>query len=70
MTMNTTTTAGRRFLSRQEQARRYGKSVKTIERWGEDPRMRMPREYVFQRRPHRLEDDLVAWERAQVALKG
>lgn len=56
----------RRFLSRQEQAARYGTSVKSIQRWGEDPRMRMPPEYEFHRIKKRREDELEEWERQRV----
>jgi hypothetical protein len=56
----------RRFLSRQEQAVRYNVSVKSIQRWGEDPRMQMPKEYVFHRQMRRREDELEAWERSRV----
>jgi hypothetical protein len=58
-------TKPRRFLSRSEQASRYGKSVKTIKRWGSDPRMGMPREYELSG-PHRAEEDLEVWERTRV----
>jgi hypothetical protein len=57
----------RRFLSRQEQAERYGTSVKTIDRWGKDPRMNMPREFQFHRIMKRAEDELELWERGRVA---
>jgi hypothetical protein len=57
----------RRFLTRRAQAERYSKSVKTIERWGQDPRMAMPPEYDFRGLPHRDEADLEAWERSRVA---
>ena len=58
----------RRFLSRSAQAQRYGKSVKTIKRWGADPRMGMPPEYAFTT-PHRAEDELDVWDRSRVASK-
>jgi hypothetical protein len=58
----------RRFLSRSEQAKRYGKSTKTIKRWGEDPEMAMPPEYTL-RGPHRAEDELETWEKGRVAAK-
>jgi hypothetical protein len=56
----------RRFLSRRAQAERYGKSLKTIERWTNDPRMEMPPEYDFRGLPHRDEAELETWERARV----
>jgi hypothetical protein len=55
----------RRFLSRKQQAARYGRSTKTIKRWTADPRMKMPPEYEFNG-PHRAEDELEAWERARI----
>lgn len=58
----------RRFLSRQAQAERYGKSIKTIERWGKDPRMGMPREYDFHGLKARREDELERWERSRVVV--
>lgn len=57
----------RRFLTRKDQAARWRKSVKSIERWGRDPRMGMPPEYWIGRLPHRAEDELEIWERKRVA---
>ena len=45
----------RRFLTRRQQARRWGKSVRTVERWGLDPAMGLPPEYDFNGHPHREE---------------
>jgi hypothetical protein len=59
----------RRFLTRRKQAERYGKSVRTIVRWGEDADMSMPPEYDFNGLPHRDEAELEVWERSRVALK-
>jgi hypothetical protein len=56
----------RRFLTRRAQAERYGKSIKTIERWGANPAMGMPQEYLFHRMPHRDEAELEAWERSRI----
>jgi hypothetical protein len=61
------TQKSRRFLSRQEQAERYGTSVKTIDRWGKDAAMNMPKEYEFYRIKKRAEDELEVWERGRVA---
>ena len=61
--------ASRRFLSRAAQAVRYGKSKRTIERWGQDPEMGMPIEYDFNGLPHRDEAELELWERSRVASK-
>jgi hypothetical protein len=56
----------RRYLSRRDQANRYNKSLKTIERWSHNAALNMPREFIFNGRPHRAESDLERWERAQV----
>ena len=69
MTTHTKPEKSPRFLSRQEQAARYGTSVKSIVRWGDDPRMQMPKEYVFHRQMKRREDELEAWERSRVEAK-
>ena len=66
--MNTATTTSRRFLTRTAQAQRYGKTTKTIERWGKDRRMNMPPEYWFGPLPHRAEDELETWERSRVGV--
>jgi hypothetical protein len=57
----------RRFLTRKEQADRYGKDVRTIKRWGKDAEMNMPPEYNFRGAPHREEGELEEWERSRVA---
>jgi hypothetical protein len=57
----------KRFLSRPQQAKRYGKSTKTVIRWGKNERMNMPPEYDLCGSPHRAEDELEAWERTRVA---
>jgi hypothetical protein len=57
----------RKFLTRRDQAERYGKCPKTIERWGSDPKMAMPPEYDFRGIPHRAEEELEMWERSRVA---
>jgi hypothetical protein len=64
--MSDTTAPRRQFLTRQEQAKRYKKSVRTIERWGEDPEMGLPPEYDFNGRKHREESELTNWERSRV----
>jgi hypothetical protein len=59
----------RHFLTRRRQAQRYGKSVRTIERWGIDPKMNMPPEYDFNGVKARIEDELESWERGRVARR-
>jgi len=66
--VNTATVRPRRFLSRPDQAKRYRKSVRTIKRWGADPKMGMPPEYDFNG-PHRDEAELEDWEQSRVAMK-
>jgi hypothetical protein len=66
--METQSSSGRRrFLSRRAQAQRYDRSVDTIKRWGKDPKLGMPPEYVFRGMPHRDESELELWERTRVA---
>jgi hypothetical protein len=55
-----------RYLSRRAQAERYGRSVKTIERWGEDPRVGLPPELDVNGRKSRALSQLERWERKQV----
>jgi hypothetical protein len=64
-----TTDISVRFLTRAAQAKRYSRSTKTIKRWGRDPAMGMPPEYVFDSYPVRREDELEAWERTRVAAR-
>jgi hypothetical protein len=59
----------RRFLTRRDQAARYGKSVRTIERWGLDVGMGMPAEFDFRGMKARREDELESWERGRVARR-
>jgi hypothetical protein len=63
--MNSSPPKSRRFLTRRAQAERYGKSKKTIERWGKNPKMQMPPEYFFNGLPHRDEEHLKRWEEAR-----
>jgi hypothetical protein len=57
-----------RFLSRAEQARRYGKSVKTIERWTADPALGFPGELDINGRKFRRLSELETWERERAAI--
>jgi hypothetical protein len=59
----------KRYLTRRAQAARYGKSKRTIERWGRKPQMGMPPEVWFNGVPHRDEAELESWE-AQRRGKG
>jgi hypothetical protein len=62
--MIATNPAPYRFLTRRQQAQRYGKSKRTIERWGKDPERGMPAEYNFNGQFSRAEPALEAWERS------
>ena len=62
----TNTTAHERYLSRRAQADRYGKSVRTIERWGEDPDLALPPELDINGRKLRPLSALEQWERKRV----
>ena len=44
--------------------------MRTVERWGLDPAMRLPPEYDFNGHPHREESELEAWERSRVRKIG
>jgi hypothetical protein len=57
-----------RFLSRRQQAERYGKSVKTVERWGLDPTLGFPGEYDINSHKFRKLSELEAWERSRAAI--
>jgi hypothetical protein len=52
-----------RWLSRLQQAKRYGKAKRTIERWGQNPDLRMPPETWINGIPHRREDQLDGWDK-------
>jgi hypothetical protein len=55
-----------RYLSRRKQAERYEKSVRTIERWGEDPDLDYPAELDVNGRKLRALSALERWERKRV----
>lgn len=57
-----------RFLTRRQQARRYGKSKRTIERWGKDPKKGMPAEYDFNGQYSRTEPALEVWEQERKVM--
>jgi hypothetical protein len=57
-----------RYLSRREQSERYGCSVRTIERWGDDPALGYPPEHDFKGRKKRPLSALERWERRRAAL--
>jgi hypothetical protein len=55
-----------KYLSRRKQAERYEKSVRTIERWGEDPDLDYPAELDVNGRKMRALSALERWERKRV----
>jgi hypothetical protein len=57
-----------RFLSRRQQSERYGKSTKTIERWGADPSLGYPPEIDIRGHKFRALSKLEAWERRRAAV--
>lgn len=48
-------------------SRRYGRSVRTIDRWLDDDELGFPRPVVIRGRRYWRESDLVEWERKQAA---
>ena len=57
-----------RYLSRRQQAERYGKSTKTMERWADDPALGYPAEIDINGRKLRKLSELEAWERERAAI--
>ena len=57
-----------RFLSRRQQSERYGKSARTIERWGDDPLLGFPYEIDINGRKFRALSALERWERKRAAV--
>jgi hypothetical protein len=56
-----------RYLSRQAQAQRYDKSVRTIERWGKNPDLEYPGEIEINGRYLRPLSKLERWEQKRAA---
>jgi hypothetical protein len=54
------------FLTRLQQAKRWGVSKRSVERWGEDEHLSLPPEIEINGRRYRKLTDLEAWERARV----
>jgi hypothetical protein len=50
------------WLSRRHQADRFRKSLRTIERWGQKPKLGMPPEVEINGRWYRRLDQLEQWE--------
>jgi len=51
------------FLSRSQQARRWSVSKRSVERWGEDDELGLPREIEINGRHYRKLSELETWER-------
>jgi hypothetical protein len=56
------------FLTRRQQARRYGVSTRTIDRWSDDDNLGLPAEIDIAGRKYRKLADLETWERARAAI--
>jgi hypothetical protein len=56
------------FLTRRQQARRYGVSTRTIDRWSDDDNLGLPAEIDIAGRKYRKLPDLETWERARAAI--
>jgi hypothetical protein len=56
------------FLTRRQQARRYGVSTRTIDRWSDDDNLGLPGEIDIVGRKYRKLADLEKWERARAAI--
>ena len=56
------------FLTRRQQARRYGVSTRTIDRWSDDDNLGLPAEIDIAGRKYRKLSDLETWERARAAI--
>ena len=56
------------FMTRRQQARRYGVSTRTIDRWSDDDNLGLPAEIDIAGRKYRKLADLETWERARAAI--
>ncbi len=54
------------FLTRLQQAKRWGVSKRSVERWGEDEKLGLPPELEINSRRYRKLSDIEAWERSRV----
>ncbi len=54
------------WLTRSQQARRFGVTKRTIERWGQSEDLGLPPEIEIRGRHYRKLSALAAWERARV----
>ena len=65
----TRTTTNKRYLSRRAQAERYGRSVRSIERWGKNPALKLPPELEINGHWFRSLEELEDWERKRAAAQ-
>ena len=56
------------FLTRRQQARRYGVSTRTIDRWSDDYNLGLPAEIDIAGRKYRKLSELETWERARATI--
>jgi hypothetical protein len=56
------------FLTRRQQARRYGVSTRTIDRWSDDDNLGLPAEIDIAGRKYRKLSELETWERARATI--
>ena len=56
------------YLTRREQARRYGVSTRTIDRWSDDDDLAPSTEIDIAGRKYRKLSDLEVWERVRAAV--
>jgi hypothetical protein len=54
------------YLTRKKVAERYAKSVRTVERWEQDPRLQFPRPIEVNGHYLHSEPQLIRWERSRV----
>jgi hypothetical protein len=58
-----------KWLSRRAQAKRYGRTARTIRRWEIDPSLNYPPGIEIKGQWYRAEDDLDAWDAARATLQ-
>src|SRR5437868_2725029 len=61
--MSNSHTTSTRWLSRQAQARRWGVTSRTVERWGKDESVGLPPEFEVGGCSYRTEAAISRWER-------
>jgi hypothetical protein len=64
----TRTATDERYLSRSAQAARYGRSKRSVDRWGKNPALGMPPEMDINGHKFRSLSALERWERSRAAM--